>query len=150
MIPWHSFEIFFTHWVNCDVGLSHHCPFLQAVLFRIPLISVHVGTCCQFQQLPFSNESQLQGGKFILLFLLLFFFLGILCRYSLVYHLLQPPSQENKHCGLHRWVESARRPPVQRLLNVADRCGTTLSRTNGIPPIMAQTSSKWGKFGLSS
>ena len=48
---------FSTHWVNCDVGLSHHCLFLQALLFRIPLISVHIGTCCQFQQLPFSNET---------------------------------------------------------------------------------------------
>ena len=48
---------FSTHWVNCDVGLSHHCLFLQALLFRIPLISVHIGTCCQFHQLPFSNET---------------------------------------------------------------------------------------------
>ena len=48
---------FSTYWVNNDLGLSLNCPFLQALLFRILLTSVHKGTCSQFQQLPFSNET---------------------------------------------------------------------------------------------
>ena len=51
---WHPFP---TYWVNYDLGLSPHCPFLQALLFRILLASVHIGTCSQFQQLPFPNET---------------------------------------------------------------------------------------------
>ena len=62
-------DIFSTHWVNCDVGLSHHCPFLQALLFRIPLISVHIGTCCQFQPLLFPNETLVTASGWEVYFL---------------------------------------------------------------------------------
>ena len=48
---------FSTYRVNYDLELSLHCPFLQALLFRILLTSVRIGTCSQFQQLPFSNET---------------------------------------------------------------------------------------------
>ena len=63
------------------------------------------------------------------------FFLGILWMDFAVNHCLQPSSQWNKHCGLHRRIKSAHRSPVERLLNEVDRCGTMLSSTNGIPPI---------------
>ena len=57
------------------------------------------------------------------------------CTVSYIITLGHLSSETLKYCGLHRRIESARRSPVQRLLNEADRCGTTLSRTNGIPPI---------------
>ena len=43
------------------MGLSLHYPFLQALLLTILLTSVHIVTCNQFQQLPFSNETLLSG-----------------------------------------------------------------------------------------
>ena len=53
------------------------------------------------------------------------------------------------YCGLHRRIESARRSPVQRLLNEADRCGITLSRKNGIPPIQLTIwCSRYQKFAF--
>ena len=60
---------FSTYWVNYDLGLSPHCPFLQALLFRILLTSVHIGTCSQFQQLPFSNETLFTASGWELYFL---------------------------------------------------------------------------------
>ena len=60
---------FSTYWVNYDLGLSLHCPFLQALLFRILLTSVHIGTCSQFQQLPFSNETLVTASGWEVYFL---------------------------------------------------------------------------------
>ena len=60
---------FSTYWVNYDLGLSLHCPFLPALLFRILLTSVHIGTCSQFQQLPFSNETLVTASGWEVYFL---------------------------------------------------------------------------------
>ena len=73
---------------------------------------------------------QLQDGKFIFKE----FFAGTVFYIIFFSQLLN----KTNTAGCTGGFKSAHRSPVQRSLNVADRCGTTLSRTNGIPLIMSE------------
>ena len=123
-----------THWgVNCDVELSRHCPSVQNRPLQIPINSVHrhvlsIPTHLSCSTICIETWVTASGWEVYILRN------PLPVQFCISSALVTFPVK-NKYCGLHRWVESARRSLVQRSLNVADRCGTTNSRTNGIPPI---------------